>query len=231
MRGARLLFHSGLLVFSLLPAAICALALSAAGPGWAAVCAMAVVVSIQLLGLPAEAGRSPALLNRLLRISSAFLRLIPRIDGSGLHPVERMIVSLNDRSLLRRAPLEPRPRRVLLLLPHCLQQHDCPHRLLSDASACRRCGKCAIGPLADLAEGRGAKLAIATGGTSARKAVRTAAPDLVVAVACARDLSSGILDSWPVPAWGELNAQPFGECYDTTVDTAAVARSLEALLG
>jgi hypothetical protein len=231
MKPGRLLFHAGLLVFSILPAGLCALAASILLPGYVLAAASLAALLIQLLGLLACGGGFPHLLNRLLKASSSSLRMIPWVPGRNTLGIERMIVSVNNEALLRRAPLSPRPRKILLLLPHCLQQHECGHRLQGDASACQRCGRCAIGPLSALAEERGMALAIATGGTSARKAVRTAAPDLVIAVACPRDLSSGILDAWPVPAWGELNSQPFGECYDTTVDDRALSGALDALTG
>lgn len=227
---SRHLFISGVLISGALPAAVAALASSWLGAAVSAAAACAVAALSLALGLIALGGSSPLLTNRLLRISSAALRPFQGLFRLRHSEIERMIVSINNEALLRRAPLRPRPSRVLLLLPHCLQRHECEVRLQSDASACRRCGRCSIGTLSALAEGRGMALAIATGGTSARKAVRTVAPDLVVAVACPRDLSSGILDAWPVPAWGELNGQPFGECYDTTVDDSSLSGALDALL-
>ena len=37
--------------------------------------------------------------------------------------------------------------RLLLLLPHCLQSFECPHRVTSEVRNCRRCGKCEIADL------------------------------------------------------------------------------------
>jgi hypothetical protein len=48
-----------------------------------------------------------------------------------------------------------------------------------------------------------------------------------VAVACERDLVSGIRDAWPLPVIGLINERPEGPCVNTRVDVAGVARILE----
>ncbi|MGP1585459.1 MAG: DUF116 domain-containing protein, partial [Schwartzia sp. (in: firmicutes)] len=52
----------------------------------------------------------------------------------------------------------------------------------------------------------------------------------VLAIACERDLTSGIQDVYPLPAVGVLNIRPNGPCYNTHVDMAAVRREIEAIL-
>ncbi len=56
-------------------------------------------------------------------------------------------------------------------------------------------------------------------------------PDVIIGVACERDLSSGIQDSYPIPVYGILNRRPFGPCYDTDVDLDLVERGLITFLG
>jgi len=51
----------------------------------------------------------------------------------------------------------------------------------------------------NLAEKYGVDLAVATGGTIARRIVVETHPDLIIAVACERDLTSGIQDTTPLP--------------------------------
>ncbi|MDA8164057.1 MAG: DUF116 domain-containing protein [Desulfobacteraceae bacterium] len=109
------------------------------------------------------------------------------------------------------------PHELLLLMPHCLQRSACPIRLTYDITNCKRCGKCPITGLLDLSEKYGIHLAIATGGTIARRIVVQKRPRLILAVACERDLASGIQDTYPLPVFGILNERPFGPCYNTKV--------------
>ncbi len=67
---------------------------------------------------------------------------------------------------------------------------------------CKRCGKCPIKGLVELSEKYGVGLAVATGGTLARRIIVERRPRLIIAVACERDLSSGIQDSYPLPVFG-----------------------------
>jgi hypothetical protein len=49
-------------------------------------------------------------------------------------------------------------------------------------------------------------------------------------VACERDLSSGIQDSYPLPVFGIINRRPNGPCYDTQVDLEKVEQALTIFL-
>jgi hypothetical protein len=55
-------------------------------------------------------------------------------------------------------------------------------------------------------------------------------PDVIIAVACERDLTSGIQDSYPVPVFGIFNKRPFGPCYDTDVDLELVEKGIITFL-
>ena len=54
------------------------------------------------------------------------------------------------------------------------------------------CGKCSIGKIRELAEKRNMHFSVATGGTLARQIVREYRPQAIVAIACERDLISGM---------------------------------------
>lgn len=225
------LFHSGLALASLPPAAIISvLSGSVSGPVAGACSALGLIVLIQSLALLSLTfgWRRPLLV--MGRISHGALRIVPPRKDDRLGP-ERMVVALNNALVAREAPLSPPPSRILLLLPHCLQSHECAIRLVHDPCACRRCGRCDMAALLSLAGERGMSVAVATGGTLARKALERVKPDLVVAVACARDLCSGILDAWPLRIWGQLNELPNGECFDTAVDVRELSRALDLLAG
>jgi hypothetical protein len=84
---------------------------------------------------------------------------------------------------------------VLILLPHCLQNDECPHKITMDINNCKQCGKCCISDLIKLSHKYSAIIKVATGGTLARKMIKECRPSGVIAVACERDLSSGIQDS------------------------------------
>ena len=71
---------------------------------------------------------------------------------------------------------------------------------------------------------------VATGGTLARLIVVERRPHLIIAVACERDLSSGIQDSYPLPVFGVINHRPHGPCYDTLVDLEKVEEALKTFL-
>lgn len=119
---------------------------------------------------------------------------------------------------------------ILLLLPHCLQNSRCNRRLTYDIAHCNRCGKCPIDQLLTLSEQYGIRIAIATGGTIARRIVVQNKPKLIIAVACDRDLSSGIQDTYPIPVYGVLNQRPHGPCLDTLVDLQRIEAAITRFL-
>ncbi|HSH69985.1 MAG TPA: DUF116 domain-containing protein, partial [Deferrisomatales bacterium] len=119
------------------------------------------------------------------------------------------------------------PERVLILLPHCLQVDSCDVRITGDVHNCKGCGRCPISGLIELGERFGVALSVATGGTLARKIIVEQRPQLIIAVACERDLTSGIQDAHPLPVYGILNERPEGPCFNTRVDLGKVQRALE----
>jgi uncharacterized protein len=128
---------------------------------------------------------------------------------------QKFIIDLNN-SLIRRE--KPRPRKILLLLPHCLQINQCDVRLTYNINNCKRCGKCEIRDLIQMAEDNHLTIFIATGGSLARRVISEEKPDAVIAVACENDLSSGIADTYPLPVLGIVNERPHGPCVNTSVD-------------
>lgn len=117
--------------------------------------------------------------------------------------------------------------KILLLLPHCIQNSKCDVRLTFDVFKCKKCGMCKIKDLIELAENNSIAISIATGGTIARKVVKEEKPDAIIAIACERDLSSGIVDTYPIPVLGILNERPYGPCIDTTVSVEKVRHAIQ----
>jgi len=151
-----------------------------------------------------------------------------RLLGISKMNIQQSFVEVNNL-LVRARCVDTKPKRLLLLMPHCLQFSDCDIKVTSDASKCKACGKCKIKDLVELAQKYNVYLSVATGGTLARRRVAEAKPDAIIAVACERDLTSGIQDAYPLPVIGILNDRPFGPCFNTSVDITKVAEALEFL--
>jgi hypothetical protein len=116
---------------------------------------------------------------------------------------------------------------ILILLPHCLQKYECVYRITNNINNCIDCKGCVICDLKKLSYDFGVKIAIATGGTLARKIIVETKPRCIIAVACQRDLVDGLMDVFPIPVYGILNKRPHGPCINTTLDVCLIAKFLE----
>ncbi|UFS72775.1 DUF116 domain-containing protein [Geomonas sp. RF6] len=154
---------------------------------------------------------------------------IGRLCGISKDSIRQSFVAMNN-SLVASQKLKIKPDRILILLPHCLQLSECEIKVTGEISKCLRCGRCDIMGLADLAQKYGVDISVATGGTLARKVIIEKRPKLVLAVACERDLTSGIKDCYPLPVIGVLNDRPFGPCFNTKVDVAKIEEALRSVL-
>jgi len=154
---------------------------------------------------------------------------VGRLLGISQESVRASFIQVNNE-IVQAEGRSYTPDEVLLLMPHCLQNSQCRYRLTYNIENCRRCGECEIASLLAFSESYGVKLAIATGGTIARRIVVQNRPKLIIAVACERDLSSGVQDTYPLPVFGILNERPFGPCLDTTVALNQVQWAIELFL-
>ncbi|MBG0777340.1 MAG: DUF116 domain-containing protein [Desulfovibrionaceae bacterium] len=174
-------------------------------------------------------GRSILFSRRLrgltIKLFLPLMTLFGRFLGIPKEHVRNSFIKVNNELVLSEHH-RYRPDQILLLMPHCLQWSKCDMRLTYDINNCKRCGKCPIKGLLGLSEVYGVHLAIATGGTIARRIVVQTRPRMIIAVACERDLSSGIQDTYPLPAYGVLNQRPHGPCLDTTVSLADIEAAL-----
>ena len=166
----------------------------------------------------------------VIKLIFPLLVLMGKIFGIGSDKVRRSFIAVNNELVMAEAR-RIKPEKLLVLLPHCLQNHECGVRIIWDIKNCKRCGKCKIKYLLELAEKYNVPMSVATGGTLARKVVKENNPDAIVAVACERDLTSGIQDTYPIPVFGILNKRPNGPCYDTDVDLDMVKKGIEFFLG
>jgi len=165
----------------------------------------------------------------VIRLLFPLLVIIGKFIGMGKDKVRRSFVAINNQLVLAEAG-KVRPEKLLILLPHCLQNHECVVRITGAVENCKACGKCRIKDLNTLSERYKIPISVATGGTLARRIVVEKKPNIIIAVACERDLTSGIQDSYPIPVFGILNKRPFGPCYDTDVDLDLVEQGIVTFL-
>ncbi|MGD8389761.1 MAG: DUF116 domain-containing protein [Desulfobacteraceae bacterium] len=165
----------------------------------------------------------------VIRFLFPLLVIVGKLVGIAKPQVRRSFVAINNQLVLAEARKVP-PEKMLILLPHCLQYHECTVRITAGVEHCKKCGRCKIKDLVTLGETYGVSLAVATGGTLARKIVVEKKPALIIAVACERDLTSGIQDTYPIPVFGVLNRRPNGPCYDTDVDLDKVEEGVRHFL-
>lgn len=165
----------------------------------------------------------------VIRFLFPLLVLVGRCIGINKDQVRRSFITINNQLVLAEARRVP-PSKLLILLPQCLQNHECSVRITGNVENCKACGKCKIKNLVELGQRYHVSMAVATGGTLARKIVVDKQPEMIIGVACERDLTSGIQDTYPIPVYGILNHRPNGPCYDTDVDLDLVESGMAAFL-
>ncbi|MDF1536896.1 MAG: DUF116 domain-containing protein [bacterium] len=154
---------------------------------------------------------------------------IGRLFGIPKDDIRRSFIEINNE-LVKSSSFRVPPKRVLVLLPHCVQLDVCPYRLTVDVKNCRQCGKCDFSELTAIADRLGVEITVATGGTLARRVVMESNPEIIVGVACERDLSAGIVDTYPIPVIGVLLDRPEGPCVNTRVSVDRVSEALQNFL-
>ena len=157
------------------------------------------------------------------------LVLVGKVVGKNKDQVMRAFLTINNQLVLAEARRD-RPEKLIILLSHCLQNHDCDMRITVNAENCKACGKCDIKGLVALSEKYHVSISVATGGSVARRIVVQQRPDIIIAVACERELTTGIQDTYPIPVFGILNDRPFGPCFDTEVDLELVEKGIMTFL-
>ena len=156
--------------------------------------------------------------------------LMGKLMGVSKVKVQQSFVELNNH-LVRSNNHRARPNRLLILLPHCIQDFDCQIKITGNIRNCKGCGKCEIKELIELADEHKIDIAVATGGTLARRIIVEKRPQAIVAVACELDLTTGIQDTYPIPVIGILNERPHGPCINTRADIKKVKEAILDFVG
>jgi len=125
--------------------------------------------------------------------------------------VSNSIIKFNNA--LMQSPKGTKEVRVLILLPRCLRK---PIRE----------------QILQLAEQTHCETSTVGGGTAARKVIERAKPTGIVAIACERDLVSGIREVAPrIAVIGIPNKRPEGPCKNTEVEIGDVEEAIRSLQG
>lgn len=147
---------------------------------------------------------------------------------AGLQVLDRAVVRLNNLSVRGRGT-RARASEILMLMPSCLQAAGCGQNVVSNLAVCKRCGRCKIGPLLELADRYEIERAIAKGGRVAVELARQSHIRAIIAVACERELRSGIMACLPKAVVAVANERPNGPCCETDVDLAEVEKAIRWL--
>lgn len=143
--------------------------------------------------------------------------------------IERSFIEVSNQAI-RHRHIKIAANQLLVITPHCLQEEKCPHKITRDVKNCKKCGRCQIGALLTLSEKLGFHFAVVTGGTLSRQIIKSMRPKAVLAIACERDLTSGIQDIYPLPVIGVLNERPCGPCSNTKVNVGVVESAIREFI-
>jgi len=151
------------------------------------------------------------------------------IIGISKDKLRESYVHVNN-ALMKTINKKFKAKEILILLPHCLQNTECDLRITVNINNCAGCGKCNISELIRLSKKYNVNIAIATGGTLARRIIIKHKPKFIIAVACQRDLVDGLQDVFPIPVYGVLNERPEGPCINTIVDITKIEAALKNII-
>lgn len=143
------------------------------------------------------------LLNWAARLGKIFGFSRDRLSNSFLKVNNLLTFSLQGKVV---------PEKLLVLLPRCLTREI-------------------IGQLQELKEKYRFEMHTVGGGSAARQIVYSKNPQAIVAIACERDLVSGIKDVSPyIPVLGFPNFRPKGPCKNTQVDIPKIETAIKFFL-
>jgi hypothetical protein len=166
------------------------------------------------------------LIRATLHLLFPIVLLLGRALGISQERIRSSFIEVNNQMIRARREQVP-ANQILILAPHCLQNSECPHKITLNPDNCEMCGNCQVADLISLREQYGIKLTFATGGTLARRFVQMYHPGAIVAIACDRDLASGIQDASPLPVLGVMNERPNGPCFNTGVNLHDIEEAVQ----
>ncbi|MFW9918120.1 MAG: DUF116 domain-containing protein [Candidatus Thorarchaeota archaeon] len=129
-----------------------------------------------------------------------------------------------NRGAYSHIPMEGR----ILLIPHCLRDHEnCSAPVDDEGYHCQKCGRCVINDITLKAESRGIKWYMVGGGSHAIRIVKNARPRAVLGIACFNDakIATEKIGEYGIPTQAILLSKD--GCVNTEVDFERVSNGLE----
>ena len=149
----------------------------------------------------------PSLVNWLLDI----VMWIGRFLGFSKDRLTNSFLKIHNM-IIGAGPSKTRPEKLLLLLPRCLTKE------VNKA-------------LRGLRDKYGFQMVTVGGGTDARKKIHEIHPEIIIAIACERDLMSGFREvNVHTPVIGFPNQRPEGPCKNTCVDLIEIEGAIKNCL-
>lgn len=150
----------------------------------------------------------PNLVNKLLDLVMAIGRLL----GISKDRLTNSFLKIHNLIVGSKAP-RAEPDKLLLLLPRCLTKDN-------------------FKSLRGLRDHYGFHMFTVGGGTEARIKIKAIRPQMIIAIACERDLLSGFKDvNTHIPVIGFPNRRPEGPCKNTCVDLVKIEKAILNCLG
>ncbi len=191
--------------------------------------AMAIILTVITIGFLCHNKKVPRIAKNIVETFIAIIYpiivLMAKTMGYDKNVIRGIYTKINNQFILGNR-YSFRGEEVLILSPHCLQKAFCPHKITNDTNNCKRCGQCDVDSLLNLKEKYGVEFKIVTGGTLARKVIGDIRPKAIIAIACERDLFSGLMDVKKIPILAIINKRPEGPCINTQVDLSKVEKAI-----
>jgi len=121
-------------------------------------------------------------------------------------------------------------KRLLVLLPRCLQYSNCNQKISEDILNCKDCGRCPVTDLIKLKNKYRVEISVATGGEMAKAEIQNLKPTGIIAIACERELISGLQEVASIPIIAIPNKRPEGPCKNTVVDIHDVESAIKRMI-
>ncbi|MCI6152394.1 MAG: DUF116 domain-containing protein [Fusobacterium perfoetens] len=150
-------------------------------------------------------------------------------DQKAFNKFAKKLLTYNNKRVLKNIK-DTIPKKISILLPHCIQDYNCCFKITSNIENCKRCGKCKIADLLNLKSRYNIDIKVATGGTLARLYLKKERPNFIIAVACKRDLVTGIFDMYPMNVYGIFNIIKTSPCINTDVDISEIEKILDFVI-